>query len=456
MKIVVLGAGYIGYEIAKQLSFEEHDVSVIDSNPDIVKQLGDKLDVKPVLGNAVDLNTLREAGISDSNILIATTSSDETNIVACQIADFVFGVETKIAKINQKSYFDHTNLFGKNKFAIEFVVSPDIEISSIIKQSISVHGALDFISCMDDQIKIIGIQCAKRSVFSNIPMKFLPNILHNIQIVILFIERNNISFIPQHNEVILEGDKVYLAVKSNETLEILTLFGIQRSESNCILLIGGGSITKEITHSIIQEDPDINIKIIENNLDIAKSLSKIPGNIEIIYGEPLNKDILDAELISKIETVIAITTDDKTNILSCLIAKALGVKRVSSMIKEIANISLFHALGINTILDPKKVVVSKILQYIRKGGSETISTLSDENIEIFVINVNNNSKAIGLLVDDINSTGKIQLSVLIRADKIFLKPKRMIINAGDKLLFAVEKNIRSKIINLFKDKPKYL
>lgn len=456
MKIVVLGAGHVGYEIAKQLSFEEHDVSVVDNDSNTLKQVTDKLDVRPILGNAVDIDILREAGIEDANVIIAATSSDETNIVSCQIVNFMFGVESKIARINKKSYFEHTNIFDKNKFSIDLIASPDIEISSIIKRSISVSGALDFISCMEDKLKIIGVQCTKNCAFVNIPLKFLSNVSNDVEIAVLFIEKNNTSFIPQKNDVILEGDEVYFAVKSSDVSAALALFGTHNNESNNIVLVGGGNISYEIARSIIQDNTDIAIKIIENDLATAEELSKNLKNTEIIYGDPLDLEILKQSLLPNTEALLAITTDDKSNILLCLLAKTLGIKRVAAMAKEILNVPLFHALGVNAILDPKKAVISKILQYIRKGTSETISTLSDDQTEIFTINVSSNSKAIGVLVDDINSSDKVRIGVLIRFDKIFFMPNRMIINAGDKLLFVSQKNTLSKVTNLFKNKPKYL
>ncbi len=454
MKVVILGAGHVGYEIAKQLSFDEHDVSIIDHDIEVIKKVGDKLDVKPVCGNAVDTNILREAGIADANILVAATSSDEANIVACQISDFMFGTETKIARISNKAYFEH-NILGKNKLTVDMMASPELEIASIIKRSISIHGALDVISCLDDKIRIVCAQCQKTSEFVNIPLKFISTITNDFPMAILFIQRDNISFIPDKKDTIQEGDNVYFAVAQTDMHKAIQLFQNTELDTNSIVIIGGGTIGKEIIRSMSEDNPDISIKIIESDIKEAEKLSEEFENIETLYGNALDTDIINKSLISNAEATIAITNNDKINVLSCLLAKKYGAKRVAAMVSDITNVPLFYTLGINTILDSRKVIVSKILHYIKKGGADSIFTFADNTIEILTVNVTNNSRAIGILIDDLGSDNLI-IAALVRGEKTFILPKRMVINAGDKILLSVEKTTAPKIINLFKDNPKYL
>jgi trk system potassium uptake protein TrkA len=456
MKVVVLGAGHVGYEIAKQLSFEEHDVSIVDNNATTLKKVSDRLDVKPVFGKATDLDVLNEAGVEDANIVIAVTSSDESNIVACQISSFMFGVEAKIARISDQSYFRHISLFGKNRFAIDMIVSPEVEIASTIKRSVSVHGALDVIPCLDDKIRIIGVQCTKKSVFANIQIRFVSNVSNGLHIAILLIERENQVFIPGKNDVILAGDNIYFAVSHDEMETALSLFNDVNEERKGLLLIGGGVIAEEVSRSMLLDSPETTIRIIEDDFQRVEKLSEELNNVEILYGDTMDPEIMNAPLVSNATAIVAVTNSDKTNILSCLLAKGYGAKRVIAMISYTSNMQLCRTLGINTVMDSRKAVVSKILHYIRNGEEDNIFTFADDSIEILTISVSSNSRAIGILIDDIGSVEKIIATTLIRADKIFMFPKRMVINAGDKILFVAEKKSSFKIALLFKEKPRYL
>jgi trk system potassium uptake protein TrkA len=456
MKVVIFGAGRVGYEVAKQLSFEEYSVSIIDYDKEVLRKVNEKLDVRAVYGNVVDLSVLEEAGTGEADIVIATTSSDETNIVACQIANFIFGVETKIAMLSNKSYMMNSKLFGKNKFAIDMKASPEIEISSIIRRSLSVYGALDVISCINNKLRIVGVQCTRKTSFINAPIKFVQNVSNNIPIAILFIERNGKSFIPQKSTSIIENDKVYLVVRQEDLNEVMGLFGYSGHVENKVLLIGGGKIAQEIARSVQETNTDISIKIIEKNMKRAEELSEDLHDVEIIYGDALDFEVLIESIADGVNTVISTTSDDKKNILSCLLAKRYGAERIAAMVNSITNIPLLQALGINTILDSRKAIVSKILHYIKNGNVDNVFTFAEDSIEIFIINIVDSSRAIGVLIEDICPDETVAVPCLVREDEVYMNPKRMVVNANDKIILVSSKDSVHKISNLFKEKPKYL
>ncbi len=458
MNIVILGAGDVGYGVAKQLSFEENNVSIIDHSKDTLKKISDKIDVKPVFGHATDINVLIEAGIQDADIIISTTSSDEVNIVACQISDFMFGVSTKIARLSHKSYISKLyDIFGKNKLSVDLVASPEIEVSSIIKRGMSTYGALDLIPCMNDMLKIVGVKCTKYSAFLNVPIKFLSNISNEFDFCILFIERNGKSIIPSKNDLILENDNIYFAIRSEDFNRLMNLFGYIASDSNNIVIIGGGIIGEEIARSVIHEIDDINIKIIERDITRAEKLSEeVDECIEVLYGDALDIDILKCIISKDTNVSISVTNDMKTNILSCLLSKELGAKRVVAMVNDSSSSAMLNTLGINTILDSRQAVISKILRYIKKGGVENIFTFSDDSIELITIDVSDHSNAIGLLMDDISSKNHVIIAALFRDNELFLLPKGFVIRSGDKILFSAVRESIIKLTQLFKDRPQYL
>lgn len=454
MKIVILGAGKVGYELAKVLSLEKNDVSLVDSSLDVLNIASNKLDVKTVYGHAADINILKEADIEQTDILIAVTSSDEVNIIACQLANILFNVSTKIARINNQSYFLNRSLFDSDKLNIDFVVSPSSEISKSVKRNISIPGALDVIPCLNNKLRIIGVICKKGAPIVDIKLKYLPTLDKDSLMAILYLknQKGNVIF-PGKNDIIHAGDEVYFICPTEKVSEVMTFFGHTFSEESNIILIGGNNICQNVVSTI--SNPAINIKIIEKDVELAELLSENINNIEVLNGDPLNPEILNSANISDSGIVISLTADDKINILSCLLAKKLGAKRVSAILNDSSYADLLYSLGINSILNSRASSISKILHYLKKGNIEEVTEFNNE-IEVVAIEVSDNSHAIGSLSDDIISKNEIYISAIIRDDNIFIMPKKMLIASGDKILFTLTKRSLDKILKLFQEKPKYL
>ncbi|MDR1234185.1 MAG: Trk system potassium transporter TrkA [Holosporales bacterium] len=458
MKAIVLGAGRVGYGIAKELSLNENDVSIIDSSPEVLKIVANKIDVRPVLGHASDIDVLIEAGISDTDVLIAVTSSDEVNITSCQIADFMFGIETKIARINKKSYFRNGDIFSHGKFPVDVVVSPEIEISDIVKRSISIPGAIDVLTCMGNAIKIIGIVCRGTAPIVNVPLKFLTSVTDDLEIAIVGIRRGRGNIIiPNRDDCILADDEVYLACRAGDAANVIKLFGYGGGETSKIVMIGGGDMCDGIVDAILsQKEFNLSIKIIEQDIKRAEFLSEKLDEIEIIPGSPLDVEILNSANISEAGIVISMTDDDKTNILACLLAKRLGATRVSAVLSESYYSDLPYSLGIDSLLDSRHAIIAKILHYLGKGGIEDILKFDDGEVEVFAIEVYKNSYAVGVITDNIVSKNEGYVAIIIRNDKIIMRPKRFLVDAGDKMLLVAKQDSIKGILKLFQGKPKYL
>lgn len=454
MKVVILGAGKVGYDLAKVLSLEKNDVSLIDSSLEVLNIASNKLDTKTIYGLATDINSLKEADIEQADILIAVTSSDEVNITACQLANILFDVPTKIARVNNQSYFLNADLFNSDKLNIDFVVSPTSEISKSVKRNISIPGALDVIPCVNNKLRVIGVICKKGAPIVDIQLKYISTIDKDPLITILYLKnmKGQIIF-PGKNDIIHAGDEVYFLCPTEKVSEAMSFFGHTFSEESNIVLIGGGNISRNVIDTI--SNSAINIKVIEKDMRTAELLSENLNNIEILNGDPLDPEILKSAGILDSGIVISLTPDDKINILSCLLSKKLGAKRVSAILNDSSYADLLYSLGINSILDSRAASVSKILHYLKKGNIEEVTEFNDE-IEVVAIEVSENSHAIGSLSDDIISKNETYISAIVRNDNIFIMPKKMLIAAGDKILFTLKKQALDKILKLFQEKPKYL
>lgn len=456
MKVLIVGAGQVGYEIAKSLSFDEHDISIIDTSDHVIKRISERLDVKTTLGTATDPAVLKEAGIADTDMIIAVTSSDETNIVACQMAGFLYKTKTKIARISNPIYEDYNDLFGQNYFNLDFVVSPEKETVDSIVRNITLQGISDLKSYANDTIFLASITCVSEMIIINTEIQSLPSVLKNFSMVILFVERNNSCFIPPKTTTIQEGDTIYFAVKAVDIKSVLEAFECDNDNTNDIVFIGGGDATLKISRYISNNNLDIGLKLIEKNWQRAEFLSDNLDNAEIIHGDAFDTETLESANIKNSDCVIAATGDDKVNIVACLLSKKYGARRVALLLNDISYSKTIQRIGINTVIDPRQATVFKVLQYIRKGGVEMMETSSDGLINIMSVEVMGDSYAIGSVVDDIAIQGEIQISVLVRGNDIHLLPKKLIINVGDKIIFAIKNLAVKKIEKLFAAKPRYL
>ncbi|MDR0744734.1 MAG: Trk system potassium transporter TrkA [Holosporales bacterium] len=456
MKYLVLGAGKVGCEIAKTLSMADNDVSVVDISISNIKRIEEKLDVKPVLGDATDINVLKEAGIEETDYLIAVTSSDEVNLITCEIVNFMPKVPIKIAKINKSSYFENQDLLSKNKFALDLAIFPRIEISEIIKKSILIPEALNVISCINNEYRIIGFNCKKNAPLSNIQLKHIYSIVKDFEIVIICLQRENKLIIPSKSDYINAGDNVYFLVSQENVYKAMQLLGFNRNKYANVIIIGGGNICEEIARHIDENNIDIQIQIIENDAKQVEILAEKFDKIDILCGNPLEKEVLDIKEMKNAGLVVSMTEDDKVNMLSGLIAKKCGAKRVFTILNNSSYSDLIYSsLGSNTILDSKQIVISKILYFIKQGSTELLLNF-EEDAEVILVNVFDNSHIVGSLTDDISTDGEVLIIAIHRGKETYLLPKKKLINGGDKILLISKKSALDWLMKLLQRKPKYL
>ena len=454
MNVVILGAGRVGFNVAKELSLGENDVSIIDASKSVLNTVSEKLDVKPVLGHASDISVLKEAGIDDADILVATTSSDEVNLTTCQIADFMFNVGIKIARIDKKVNFDEHQLFEKGRFSIDFVVSPMLEIIKMVKRIISIPGATDVVSCFNSRIKLICITCRKGSPIAGIQLKYIQSIEPNYAFAIIAIKHSEQWIIPNKNDVIYPGDEVYLSCATENVANAMGLFGYSPERHSNVIFIGGNEICAKVVNAL--DITNSTFKIIESDLIRAEELSERLNNIEILHGDPLSADVLDTAGIRGADVVISATDDDKINILSSLLSKKWGAQRVATILNDFAYADILYSLGINSILDSRMATASKILHYIQERNIENILSIDEKNIEVLSLNVTDNSYAVGVSIDEIITKNEIGILALQRNEQIFLLPKNMLLNVGDKILLVLRKHAMGRLLAFFQEKPAYL
>lgn len=458
MKVIILGAGQVGYNIAKYLAVEENDVTIVDESAELLRKIGDTLDVQPVVGFASHPDVLQQAGAADADLIIAVTGSDEVNIVACEVANSLFHVETKIARIRNQNYLDPywSNLFSSRNLAIDHIISPEVEVARAISRSIKVTGAFDVIPLCANQIKVIGVRCMAYAPILNTPLRLLPGLFPKLDLVVVCIVREGNVFIPTGDHQMLPGDEVYFIVSQGQTTAAMGAFGFADSATRRVIVMGGGNIGMTLVADIEENQPDVITRIVEKNQARAEYVARHLKQTEVLCGDVLDAEVLSEANVQSAETIVAVTDDDKVNILASLLAKRNGAGQALILLNNMAYSSLVTSLGIDAVISPQAISVSTILQHVRQGRVRSAHSLRDGSVEIIEAEARETSHIIGLTVDDINIKGAIMVAALIRDDEITVAPSRISIRVNDRLILAVSKEAVKKVERLFAIRPSYL
>lgn len=458
MKVIILGAGQVGYSIARYLAFEENDITMVDHSADLLKRISDKLDVQPVVGFASHPDVLKQAGAEEADLLIAVTASDEVNMIACEAAQSLFQIETKIARIRHQGYLKPawSNMFNPDRLAIDVIISPEIEVARALDRSTQIPGAFEVIPLALNKIKVIGVRCHAQSPIVNTPLRLLPGLFSGLEIAIICISRDDKVFFPDENDILEVNDEIHFIVKHDDITQAMQVFGYHESDSRRMVIVGAGSIGKTLAMEIERNQPDTIAKLIEKDQGRSEAAARLLKNIEVLHGDALDYEVLAEANVQNAETVVAVTDDDKVNILSSLLAKRCGAGRTLALLNNLTYSSLVTSLGVDAVINPRAITVSTILQHVRQARLRSVHTLGDNYAEVIEAEARETSHIIGLTVDDVTIKGSIAIAAVIREEQVIILPKKLIISVGDRLVIVAKKETVRKIEKLFSIRPSYL
>lgn len=437
MKIIICGAGEVGGNIARFLCTESNDITVIDKNPAVINEINQSEDVRGIIGHASHPDVLKKADAGNADMIIAATRHDEVNMVACQIAHTVFNVPKKIARIRSQTYKDVSwgTLFVNEHMPIDVVISPELEVARAISERLTVPGAFNVMTFEKDSVRIIGVICDENSSILNTPINHFKNLFPDIDFKIISLVRNGLSFIPEEDDQIYAGDEVYFISQSKNVNRIMDVFGFAQDKANNIVIIGGGNIGYSLAKNLCASEHKMNIKMIEFNRERAIFLNEALPSVLTINGNALKSDILQEVNIGSAETVISVTNDDETNILSGLLAKQRGAKRSVSLINKSSYAPIIPNLGVDAVVSPRSITVSTILQYIRRGKVKAIRKLRESTAEILEIETTERSKIVNIPIKDMNLPDGTDICAIIREHEVIIPTDNTEVKPGDKVIF---------------------
>ncbi|MCI5048986.1 MAG: Trk system potassium transporter TrkA [Rickettsiales bacterium] len=446
MRILICGAGQVGYSIARQLSREDNEITVIDYKPELIQKINDNLDCTALLGHASHPSVLKQAGAEDADLLIAVTYSDEVNMVACQIGYSLFNIPTRIARIRNQDYLnpDWSSLYANDQLALNVIISPEIEVARAILRRLHAPGTLDMIPFADDRVRVVAIHCDENCPVLNLPVSIIKQRAPELMMNVIGLVQDGRFVTANKDTVIRSGDSVYFICDSKDMRATMSLFGHDECEARRAIILGGGNIGMFLAQEVEQDQKhDLRVKMIEYDRKRAEFLATHLDKTPILCGSALDREILSEASIEHTETVIAVTNDDETNILASLLAKRFGAERSIALVNNATYAPLLGALGVDVTVNPRETTVSRILEHVRRGKISAVHAIFDGAAEIIEAEVMASSSLAGKTLAQIKLPSGIVFGALLRKDDLIIPDDNTILHEGDHIfILATAKMVR--------------
>lgn len=451
MRVIICGAGRVGQGIARHLAHEHHDIIMIDENHRLIEQVQIDFDVRGVVGHAAHPDVLRAAGADATDMLIAVTHFDEINMVICQVADTLFSVPTKIARVRAQAYLEPENaeLFSKSALPIDLIISPEIEVGEAILRRIHAPSAVSSISFESGALQVLGMKVLEDSPLLETALDQISGIFPDLGARIIGIKRGASVFAPRGNDQLQPSDIAYVAVTRASTPRLNKLFNRDIEEHKRIVIVGGGNVGTFVA-SHLEREGRVRVRIIEADAEKADIAVSALKQTIVIHGDGLARDVLEEAGADQADIVIAVTNDDKTNMLIGKLAKQLGAKRTHALVNAYELVAISQDLDIDAVLDPRALSVSKILTKLRRGRILSVQSLEDGSAEIAEGVTLDSSPLIGKPVDYGDLPDGVTAAAIIRNDEILFPDARTMIETDDRLLLFYETGATRKVEQFFR------
>ena len=453
MNIIICGAGRVGQTIAKQLSDQNHSITIIDQSSEDIQKINDSLDVRAIVGKATYPAILEKANADDADMIIAVTRNDEINMLICQIAFSIFKIPKKIARIRSQDYLNpkFSKVYSNENLPIDVIISPEVEIANSLQRKLEAPGALDNVPFADNKIRLVEILINQDCPLINIKLNDLTKKFPKLEANILGVIRNEKFIIFKKNDIMKENDKAYVIINASQMQLTLSAFGHNEKISNKILIVGGGNIGFNLAKNIEKSFDSARIKIIEKSKERAEFIANELNNSIIINGDALDEDVLSEANLDEIETVLALTNDDEDNLMvNVLVEKFSKDKRTMSLINKPNYALLQSSLKIDDLIDPRLNTVSSILKHVHKGTIETAYSILNGEYEVIEAEIIETSELINQELKKSNLPDEIRIGAILRGDDIIIPRSSFIFQKKDIVVFLAKRDQLGIVENMFR------
>ena len=444
MKVIICGAGQVGWQIARHLSNERNDVTIVDNNPDLVRRATDTLDVQGIAGFASYPDILDRAGARDADMIIAATHSDEVNMVTCQVAHSVFDIPRKIARLRSQSYLDaiYSDLYRRDHMPIDVVISPEREVAQAALKRLSANAAFDTETFLGGKAQLLGLRLDENCPVTNTPLRQLTDLFSTLRSLVVGVRREGVLFAPDAGDQLFAQDEVYTMCHIEDADRVMEVFGKPQSKNDRVLLIGGGNVGLSIAKALEAGPQRVRAKVIEKNRSIAEHAANELEKTIVLHGDGLEASLLTEANIAKTGAVLAVTDDDKTNMLAAVRSKLQGCPKSIVLINDPTLIPLMGSLGIDAYINPRATTVSSILRHIRHGRVREVYSIGDAEAEVIEAQVLSTSPITGQKIRDIDFPEGVLIGGVLKGQEMIKPTGELRIEEGDVIaLFALSKDI---------------
>ncbi|KJS36401.1 MAG: potassium transporter peripheral membrane protein [Hyphomonas sp. BRH_c22] len=456
MRVLICGAGRVGHGIARRLAREKHDITIIDENPALVDQVSTDLDVRGVTGHAAHPDVLKRAGADDCEMIIAVTHFDEINMVICQIAHTLFSVSYKIARVRDQSYIDPAwkNIFSREGLPIDMVISPEVEVGEAILQRFRTPGAVMSATFGKGRVKLLGLEIDGQSPLLDTPVDQIRGLFPDLSARIVGIGRRDAVRAPRSTDVLKPEDRAYIAVLDSHAERLTSIFNRDNERMDHVVIVGGGNVGLYVAKALERES-NMRIRLVESSVTRADAAVAELKRTIVIQGDGLSPDILAEAGAPKADFVIAITNDDKANLLICNLAKRAGAKRALALVNATELAGLARDMRVDAVLDPRALTVSQILLRMRRGRILGLQSIEDGLAEVAEGVTLESSSLIGKPLGYDDLPDGVTAAAVIRNDEVIIAGPDVFVQAEDRLIIFYEESMVRKVEKYFRVSPDF-
>ena len=444
MKVIICGAGQVGWQIARHLSGEKNDVTVVDRNPELVRRATDTLDVQGVAGFASYPDVLDRAGARDADMLIAATQSDEVNMVTCQVAHSVFNVTRKIARIRSQSYLNsmYSDLYRRDHMPIDVLISPEREVAEATLRRLAAPAAFDTQSFLDGRVQLLGIALDDECPVLNTPLRQLTDLFSTLRAIVVGIRRGERLFAPEPGDQLYGNDQIYVLAHQDDVTRTVEIFGKTERRQERIVVVGGGNVGLAVAQALEGRADKIRTKVIEKDRTQAETAADALERTIVLHGDGLSIELLSEAGVERADAVLAVTDDDKSNILASVRSKTAGCPYTICLINDPTLAPLMGPLSIDAFINPRATTVSSILRHIRQGRVRGVYSIGDAEAEIIEAEVLSTSPIAGKMIQDVGFPEGVMVGAVAKGDEILRPSGDTRIDEGDTIvLFSMAADV---------------
>jgi trk system potassium uptake protein TrkA len=450
LKILILGAGQVGSTVAESMVGEANDITVVDTDSEKLHQLQDRLDLRTLTGNAAHPSVLEQAGIADTDMLLAVTQSDEVNLVACKLAASLYNTPTRIARIRSADYLNREEVFSADNFCVDFSICPEQILTDYIVKLIEFPEALQVLEFAEGKASLVAVRAFSGGPLVGKPLSFLRTHMPQIETRVAAIFRKDRPIIPEGSTVIEDGDEIFFIAATVNIRRVLKEMRRMDKPAKRVMIVGGGNIGLRLARAL---EHDYQVKLIEFSKKACQRLAEELTNTLVLNGDGTDEALMLQEHVGEVDVFCALTNDDENNIMSALLAKQGGARKVISLINRSAYVGLVQGGKIDIALSPAHVTIGSLLAYVRQGDVAAVHSLrrgAAEALELVAHGDRQSSRVVGRRIDEIDLPRGATIGAIVRGGEVIMGHRDTAIEADDHVIvFVIDKKMVTKVEKLF-------